>query len=101
MRILPLLAVLLLGAQDPPRRDPTEADPALRQALRPGPPLPAVALRALVVAQGRAGSALVEIDGRLSRVEAGAVLGGWQVKSVTAGGVRLEPAAGGPATVLR
>ncbi len=104
--VLPLL-VLLGQAQEPPR-DPTEADPRTRRALLQGrvaAPVPAIRLRGLVVAEGRSGTAVLEVGDRRVRVDEGAVIadGGatWRVAAVTADEVRLEAPVTGQTVVLR
>lgn len=115
MKSLMFAGALLLFAQDPPakpapppaqdeKRDPTEADAKLREALlrsRATAPAPNVLLRALVILKGKAGSALLEIDGRLHRVESGQSVGTFRVTSLTTEGVKLEATPSGQVVVLR
>lgn len=105
MRILALLCVL--QAQEPPR-DPTEADPRMKQALRQGraaPPPPAIKLRAVVVAKGKPGAAVLQLGETLHRVAAGSAIVdagvSWKVASVNAEEVRLEAVESGQGLVLR
>jgi hypothetical protein len=123
-RLLFVLAgVLCAGprasAQDePPLRDPTEtarpapdAPGAGIQTPAPAPVRrPAIALKALVIARGRPGVAIVDVDGALHRVgqgdriSVGAADGSRVVLHVTAltkDEVRIEIAALGETVVLR
>jgi hypothetical protein len=99
---------MLLGQGQAPPRDPTEAEPRLRQALlqgRSAPPPAAIRLRGVVVAEGRPGAAVLEVGDRLVRVAEGAIFteGGtpWLVRAVTADEVRLEAPAAAQVLVLR
>lgn len=105
MRVLALLGLLL--AQEPPR-DPTEPDARLKQALRQGrvaAPPPALKLRAVVVAKGKPGAAVLQLQETLYRVGAGSTIVdsgvAWKVVSVSAEEVRLESAESGQGLVLR
>lgn len=107
MRVALLLLTLGVTAQEPPR-DPTEADPRLRQALlqgRAAAPAPALKLRGVVVAKGKTGAAVLELGDRLVRVAEGSVLSEgatqWRVAAITVDEVRLELAATGQSLVLR
>jgi hypothetical protein len=107
MRLFLALLALLPAGQEPPR-DPTEADARMRQALlqgRAAAPLPALRLRAVVVAKGKPGAAVLQLGEALHRVAAGSTLseGGvaWRVAAVTAEEVRLEAPATGQSLVLR
>lgn len=113
MKTLALVAALVLLAQNTPpapppkpqdeQRDPTEGDAKLRELLRSRTvaPAAAVSLKALVVSKGKPGSALLEIDGRLHRVEEGASIGGFKIASLRSDGVRIEVALTGQVLVLR
>jgi hypothetical protein len=107
MRLIALAFALLWQAQEPPR-DPTEADPRMRQALlqgRAAAPAPAVKLRGVVVAKGKPGAAVLELGDRYFRVTENSTLaeGGvqWKVVAVRADEVRLEAQATGQTLVLR
>lgn len=109
-------------APEPPLRDPTgpsqRAGPPVatdaRDAAPPAeiapPRMPVVVLRALVVAKGRPGVALVEIDSVTYRVELGAQVSTrtesvapvtFEVTALTADEVRLTTSPGGRVVVLR
>jgi len=62
-------------AQDPvqEKRDPTESD-LPRPNYAPHVPVPAIALRAIVIAADRPGAAILSIDGRNCRVQKGDTL---------------------------
>jgi hypothetical protein len=106
-------SILLLScavlAQDPPLRDPTEQDarqgPGVPAGVAPVvAPLPAIALKGLVIARGKPGVALLEMEGRLWRVRPGSIITAGRrelkVVAIKASEVRIESAGGEP-IVLR
>lgn len=107
-----------------PQRDPTAQDPLIRDALggqpnsppvaaQPNPSrprVPQVTLKALVVAAGREGTAIIECGEALYTIHAGATLAAWsnptlpvdmRVLKISADEVRLEVASSGEVLILR
>lgn len=108
-------------AGDAAQHDPTQHDEVLQRVLdprttsvpapaRPVEPLPALALRGLVVTAGGGGAAMIEVGDALYRVDAHSVVraastsGSAQtlrVRSIDSDAVTLEVAATGEVVVLR
>jgi hypothetical protein len=122
------IALLLSAAAFPiyqqPQRDPTAQDPLIRDALglrsnqppvapssSPGRPrAPQVTLKALVVAAGREGTAIIQCGDALYTIHAGATIAAWSTPSmpvdlrvlrISADEVRLEVASSGEVLILR
>jgi len=71
------------GEQTGPLRDPTEPSPRMREILVPPqaspqgtvagpPPMPQVTLKGRVILSGKPGAAILEVDGKLLGIQAGA-----------------------------